>query len=108
MVVTKRPTTAFVGRNDRQTDAKSRESMDGREAARIVRICCKFDELGRQGSTSENRGVPGSSPGLATAESRMGAGFSISRSGPLHPRLGTRLGTDAPMAVDRSGAESQE
>ena len=27
---------------------------------------------------------------------------------PLHPCLGTRLGTDAPMAVDRSGAESQE
>ena len=46
----------------------------------------------RSDRTTENRGVPGSSPGLATVESRIAAGFSISRSGPVASAFGHSIG----------------
>ncbi len=45
-----------------------RESLDAQKTARSGGIACKHRELQCRESTIENRGVPDSSPGLATAK----------------------------------------
>ena len=55
--------------------------------------------LERFRSMTENRGVPGSSPGLAMPECLMGTGFSCSGVSSELPDLGTRMGTGAELAI---------
>ena len=47
-----------------------REKPDTATTARTVVVACKHGELERQDSATENRGVSGSSPGLATSRGR--------------------------------------
>jgi hypothetical protein len=51
-----------------------------------------FAPEGRRDRTTENRGVPGSSPGLATAKTPMASGFSGFRSGLFKTPIGYSIG----------------
>lgn len=63
----KRPTGAAAGRNVGETGAKSGKKANLGHAARSGELACKSAAFRRKRGTTENRGVPGSSPSLATS-----------------------------------------
>jgi hypothetical protein len=96
--------SAQIGEKRTQFSASNGVRL-GRENSLNCRDCALLE---RFRPTTENRG-----PRFESGSRHCGIPhdcriFHFSEWSPLHPRLGTPLGTDAPMAVDRSGAESQE
>jgi len=104
---TKRQPTPAICRNAGKR-AQSPGNADAVHVARIKGIRCKRLSFRRDGRTTENRGVPGSSPGLAIHERPGKLRFSVSvqcpaLSGEEGDRIAAGVGGDG---VDEVGVQA--